>query len=77
MVLKVVRGKILETLELRRSPAGCVPFWHCGNGSNDRIVKELKYLVDNILARRLSRMIDRVQEESGRDAGSVPNRESC
>jgi hypothetical protein len=64
MVLKVVRGKILETLELAGAPTACVPFWHCGDGCNDRIVKELEYLADNIIVERLSLVIDQVQEES-------------
>jgi len=58
MLLKVVRGKILETLELAGSPTGCVPFWHCGHGCNDRIVKDLEYLADNVLGKRLSLVID-------------------
>jgi hypothetical protein len=32
MVLKVVKGKILETLELRRLSLLAVPFWNCRQG---------------------------------------------
>ena len=46
MVLKVVRGKILETLKLACSPTVRVPLRH---GCNDRIVKDLEYLADNML----------------------------
>ena len=80
MVLKVVRGIILETLELRRLSAW-VPFWDCGqrcagpiwrggspkrDGSTVRLSKIEYYLVDNIYTLTLSPVMDRVQEESGK-----------
>jgi hypothetical protein len=49
MVLKVVRGKILETLELAGSPAACGSVLELpAGGVAIRIVKEHDYLADNI-----------------------------
>jgi hypothetical protein len=87
MVLKVVTGKILETLELRRLSLLAVPFWNCrqgwrwpirrvdcrGDASAIRLSNIWYYLVDNIYNLVLSRAMGRVQEESGRTAERFPN----
>jgi len=87
MVLKVVRGKILETLGLRSLPASCgsvlepqagMALAESGAGCQGdapavRLSKIKYYLVDNIYVFILSLSMSRVQEESGRMAERFPN----
>jgi hypothetical protein len=87
MVLKVVTGKILETLELRPLSVACGsvlelqagmaltdPAWTAEeDASAIRLSKIWYYLVDNIYNFILSRVMDRVQEESGGMAERFPN----
>ena len=84
MVLKVVRGKILETLGLSCLPAACGSLSeHRGNGCGAwtaklsgiryKLSKICYYLIDNIYNLILSALMDRVQEESGRTEDRFPN----
>jgi hypothetical protein len=86
MVLKVVRGKILETWELRRLLAarGSVSVSLGRDGRPDirpwkccrvRLSKIEYYLVDNIYIFILSLSMGRIQEESGRTSGATPELE--
>jgi hypothetical protein len=84
MVLKVVRGKILDTLELGVCWMLSVPFreslgrdgrpdirpWKC---CRVRLSKIEYYLVDNIYIFMLTLSMGRIQEESGRTSGRLPN----
>jgi hypothetical protein len=64
MVLKVVRGKILETLELWCSPKACgVVFGTADGGCSDAMVEECDYLADNIHAPILSVVIDKFKKK--------------
>src|SRR5580704_10091235 len=87
MVLKVVRGKILETLELSCLSAACGSVseqrgmtlagsgaWNCQvRGTRYKLSKSLHYLIDNIYNLILSSLMGRVQEESGRTEEQFPN----
>ena len=59
MVLKVVRGKILETLELQNSPSSLKA------APVVRLSKIEDYLADNFCVLILSHLLGRVQEQSG------------
>jgi len=84
MVLKVVTGKILETLELSWCPTGCgsvlglrvelgaVP----EDASMVRLSKSNDYLVDNLYIHMLSELKEGGQAENGWAADAVPNWES-
>ena len=65
MVLKVVRGKILETWELSR-PRSLI-----SRSEAARLSKIEDYLPDNLSANTLSRIEGRDQRKSGRVMGVV------
>jgi len=86
MVLKVVTGKILETLELRsaframdgskyyaRDPS---PGWKARGFRMIRLSKIQDYLADNLCVLMLSHVTEQVQEECRPNAELVPNWES-
>jgi hypothetical protein len=89
MVLKVVTGKILKTLELCRSLAACssvlgttgfasavmrgLSRWQIQSGVAVRLSKNSGYLIDNLYRAILSEVEESDQEEKGRAATCFPN----
>jgi len=74
MVLKVVRGKILETLELSlrpSSPFGTVP--GISAGAFCRLSKNLSYLIDNLHSPMLSVSKGVVKKKCARPEASLPD----
>jgi hypothetical protein len=76
MVLKVVTGKILETLELTWRVSACdsdLELRRIGAGAMVKLSKILDYLIDKLYVNMLSPMKEWGQAESGRTEAPLPD----